>query len=47
MKIIIFLGLFGFSTIAGAIRYHNGEAFETGTVVDRYVCTVNGIWQRI
>jgi hypothetical protein len=46
MKTLYFLILFGFSSIANAVCYHNGVAYGTGTVVGQYVCTASGAWQR-
>jgi hypothetical protein len=47
MRTTIFLILLGFSSIASAVCYHNGDAYQTGVKVGQYVCTANGTWQRI
>jgi len=47
MRVLIFLGLFIYSSMVFSVCYHNGVQYQTGAVVGQYICTASGSWQRL
>ncbi len=45
-RLIIVVLLILISSFAKADCYHNGVAYPTGSVVEGYVCTADGTWQK-